>query len=253
MPFLLGAAAIGLGGTIASSVIGANAAKKSSSQMSNAYQGAIDLGRQNLATTTGYLSPWITGGQNALSSYQKLLGIGTPGGTPDYSAFTSSPGYQFQLGQGLDALKAASSAGTGATPGGNQMKALMGYGQGLAGTTFNNYLNQLFGLSNTGLSAASDLGRIGAGEVQGLQALMTGQGNARAGGTMGAANATAGGLNNAFEQYLMPTLMSPQFKGLFGSSAPTSQANPLASPMNLNLDPTTLQTMWGMASNQYVP
>jgi hypothetical protein len=81
------------------------------------------------------------------------------------SMFQESPGYQFQMDQGLEAIKRAA-AGRGTLAGGQTSMDLMKFGQGLANSEWGNYLGRLENLSRTGLAAAGlrqqrDMARAG--------------------------------------------------------------------------------------------
>lgn len=122
-----------------------------------------------------------------------LLGVG-PNSAADQQAFKNyqnSTGYQFQLGQGQQAVN-TNAAASGLLDSGANAKALTQYGQNLASTTFNNYLSQLGGLNaeygttaQQGQNMLTNVGQIGtqagiaAGQfgMQGAQA----QANAYAG------------------------------------------------------------------------
>jgi hypothetical protein len=90
------------------------------------------------------------------------------------SGFQAGPGYQFQLGQGVDAAsRAANAAGGGNAFGGNLLKASQDYGSNLANQTYQQYLSNLQG-------------------VQGLYAPLAEQGTASAAGGIANANLTGG-------------------------------------------------------------
>jgi hypothetical protein len=99
-----------------------------------------------------------------------VLGLnGASGNATALNTLENTPGYQFQLQQGDASINAAAAA-NGTLNSGNQMLALSNYNQGLAGTTYNNYVNQLqpyLGASNAA-----------AGGIAGVN---TGQANANAG------------------------------------------------------------------------
>lgn len=83
--------------------------------------------------------------QQASQAQADALGLNGPEGIQRaQAAFQTSPGYQFQLGQGLDALTRAANI-TGAAAGGNTLQAAQQYGQGLANQEWNNYLTGLQG------------------------------------------------------------------------------------------------------------
>lgn len=112
-----------------------------------------------------------------------------------FTNYLNSTGYQFQLDQGTKALT-GSAAARGILNSGATAKALNKYGQGLASTTFNNYLDQLGGLDTSqGNTAARG---VTAAQIVG-QAGTTGGGNAavatqNGGNAMGDAIGTAAGI-----------------------------------------------------------
>jgi hypothetical protein len=149
----LGAAAaitagVGLVGGIGSSLISSNAAS-SSADKANAAQ------RQALEQSRADLEPWRTAGQGALTGVQNAAGLnGQPGYDAAMSAFHTSPGYQFQLDQGLRAVDAGAAA-QGFGRSGAVLKAEQAFGSGLADQSFKDYYNRLFDLSKLGEGAAT--------------------------------------------------------------------------------------------------
>ncbi len=231
------------GGSILSGIMGANAANQAASTEANAYNQATALEQQIYGQTQQNLQPWISGGQNALAAYQKLLGIGPggagatnpmlamlgmgPGGVGaggiNPAQFQGSPGYQFQLGQGLNAVTNSAAARGGL--GGNALKALQGYGTGLANQDWSNYLAQLSnaygsltsnlsGLSSTGAQVGSNLGQTGMYTGGMMGGNMIGAGQATASGIMGSTNALAGGIQGAIPSFNNAMMTLP---GMFGS------------------------------------
>ena len=79
--------------------------------------------------------------------------------------FQASPGYQFQLGQGLRAVDAGASA-QGFDRSGAALKAEQTFGQGLAASDFGNYWNRLQQLSGSGLDAAEGIANAATGGAQ---------------------------------------------------------------------------------------
>jgi hypothetical protein len=133
--------------------------------------------------------------QQGIGALGNLLGLNGPAGSQ--SALTqlqTTPGYQFQLGQGDNAINAAAAAG-GTLNSGNQATALSNYNQGLAGNTYQSAVNNLspfLGLSENSASGAA--GVLG-GETSALtgnnnqlasllDATFTGAGNAQASGQL---------------------------------------------------------------------
>ena len=144
------------------------------------YAAALQPYLQNYGTATQ--------GTTALGN---VLGLNGPAGNQQASqALQSTPGYQFQQQQGDAGINAAAAA-NGTLNSGNQNIALANYNQGLAGTTYNNYVSQLqpfLGAANSaaGGIAGVNMGQAGAnaGEYNQLANLnytaQTGIGNANA-------------------------------------------------------------------------
>lgn len=85
--------------------------------------------------------------------------MGAQGTTTDsaraaFDQFRNSTGYQFRLGQGMDAVNSGY-AGRGMIKSGDAMKAINDYGQGMASAEFGNYMGLLQGQAGAGLSAAN--------------------------------------------------------------------------------------------------
>lgn len=86
------------------------------------------------------LQPTMAAGTGALGN---ALGLGGPAGNQSALAqLQTTPGYQFTLGQGNNAINAAAAA-NGTLNSGNQATALANYDSGLAQNTYSNYVNQL--------------------------------------------------------------------------------------------------------------
>jgi hypothetical protein len=115
-------------------------------------QAALQQGRD---IATNQLSPWATTGQPANQQQSDLLGLnGQPAADAAMAKFQQSPGYQWQLGQGLRAVDAGA-ASQGILRSGATIKGEETFGQGLANQDFGNYWNRLQQLSSGGLSVAS--------------------------------------------------------------------------------------------------
>jgi hypothetical protein len=230
------AAAIGAAGSLANGILGSNAANKAAGQQVQAEDQALALQQQIYGTNKQNLTPYITTGTNALNNLSQLLGIGTqggpqganpilamlglgPGGTGSInpSTFQGSPGYQYQLQQGTQAVTNAA-APTGGL-GGNALMQLQQTGQGVANQNWNQYLSnasnawqQLLGnvggLASTGLSAAGSLAGTGQNFANAAGQNIVGAGNAGAAGTIGSANAIAGGLNGIGQNATFAALLA---------------------------------------------
>lgn len=122
--------------------------------------------------------------------------------------FTKSPGYDFRMQEGLNALDKSMVAK--GQVGGAQLKAVTEYGQGFASNEYGKYLDQYYQSLNPYLSLAG-LGQVSSGQSAG-QATTTGQnigenalyqGSARASGYINQANALSDASSNAVNGYML--------------------------------------------------
>ena len=143
---------------------------------------------------------YINNGMTANNSIAQLLGQAPmgDGASSGFQNYLNSTGYQFQLGQGMDAVS-GNAASKGLLNSGGTAKALQQYGQNLSATTFNNYLQQLGGLSGAGQAGLNMVSGAGSyGGANAAQAYMqgaSGQANAYLTGAGGQANAYMQGAN----------------------------------------------------------
>ena len=142
---------------------------------------------------------------------------------PTEAQLAATPGYQFDLTQGLQAVQNANSAqGKGIS--GDALKGAASYATGLANNTLTtqqqifqanlaNVLNPLTNLVQTGENAGATVGQQGIQAVGNANQLAVGGANASAAGTVGAANAASGALsglgNSALNYTLYNNLLSP--------------------------------------------
>jgi len=167
--------------------------------------GYIDQGIGALQTNyTKALQPYLTNYSTANTGVNQLgnvLGLNGQGGSDAALNFLrNTPGYKFQLEQGDNAINAQAAA-TGMNASGNQALALSKFNQGLADTTYNNYVSQLqpfLGASNAaagGIAGVNTgLGNQLAGQYGNLAQLgyttQTGIGNANANADLARYNAS---------------------------------------------------------------
>lgn len=149
-------------------------------------------GSPGTAATTGYRVNGQTFGD--MASAQAYANANQTGGQA-WGGYEQSPGYQFQLEQGMDALQSSAAAG-GGLGSGRTMTDAMKYGQGLASQDFGNFQNRLAALGQGGQSAAAMQGDANTNYAQmGTNALGS-IGNAQAAGKIGAANAFSDMMGN---------------------------------------------------------
>jgi hypothetical protein len=251
---LVVAGALSGGGSIISGILGSNAAESAASEQEKAQQQvfnttaqAVQGGQKNVGDTVGIanqilgnasnlFNPYVQQGQSATNSIQNLInGPSSPLSTPfsfNQSDLQNSPGYQFTLAQGQQAIQRAAAAQGGLFSSGT-LKSLAGYTTGTAEQYFNDAYNQALGTYSTNTNTAlqkinslqqlANLGYSGtaaqAGLAQGqannsLQGAefgsqlgltgaqieggaLTAQGNAAAAGTIGSTNAITQGIAGA--------------------------------------------------------
>jgi hypothetical protein len=153
--------------------------------------GSSLLGTNYAASLAPYMQNYsqAQGGVNQLGN---VLGLNGPAGSDAaLKTLQNTPGYQFEQQQGDASINAAAAA-NGTLNSGNQMLALSNYNQGLAGTTYNNYVNQLQPFLGASNAAAGGVASGYQGLGQGLAGISTGGANAQAGLATGLAGGQAG-------------------------------------------------------------
>lgn len=245
--------AAGTAASVGSAIAGSSGAADTQSGAANS---ANDVIQRNYNTTLANLAPFISGGTNSLAALLSGIGVGSDGSfNPgaslvkpfDATTFSSSPGYNFQLSQGINAIDNSSAAKGGAFSG-NTLKALTNYGQGVANQDYwnaynaynqnqNSVFNKLASPVGTGLSAATALGGVSTNTANQIGSNIIGAGNAQAAGQVGTANAISGGINGLSQNALMAYLLGGGGGGSGGfNSSPigSGSANPIGNPFSFN-------------------
>jgi hypothetical protein len=108
---------------------------------------------QQVSQAAQQYNPYIQTGSAAQTKLGNLEGLnGTSAQQGAQQNWQNTPGYQFQLQQGTGALQ-NSAAASGGLLNGNTGEALQQYGQGLANTTYQQYLNNLQQQAGNGANA----------------------------------------------------------------------------------------------------
>lgn len=190
--------------TVASSLIGANAARSAASTQANAANRAADLQEQQFQQTRQDQMPFREAGVNALGKLQGMADY-----TPfSMNAFTRDPGYGFRLSEGQKALD-RSAAARGGLISGNALKAATRFGQEMGSQEFSNAFNRYqterqatlapyMTLAGFGTSANAANAQAGQNYATNAGNMITGGAAAQAAGQVGAANA----INSGLSQYL---------------------------------------------------
>jgi len=141
-----------------------SASKNAANASNAATQASIDEQKREFDINQANQAPWLNTGKSALAMLGGMYGLNADGSNsgaaPDYSAFYSSPDYQFPLQQGQQAQD-RSAAARGSLYSGQHTADTIQFGQGLASQQFGNYYNRLAGLAGVGQSAANQLGAYG--------------------------------------------------------------------------------------------
>jgi hypothetical protein len=178
-PLIIGAATVG------GALISSGAAKKAAKTQAQSADAAIAEQRRQFDLNRADLAPWRQAGGQAITQGLEML-------QPGYD-YTTSPGYQFRFGEGQRAID-SSAAAKGMLMSGGTLKDLARFGQGLAADDYNDQFNRFMAIAGGGQQAATAGAQLGQQSAQNIGSLLTQQGNARASGYIGQANAINGGL-----------------------------------------------------------
>jgi hypothetical protein len=256
----MGFIAAAIGG---SALIGAGASLYGSSQAAGAAKSAASLQEQNAIAAVNRAQPYISTGNDAAAQLDALNASGFTAGQPNYLALAQgampgqmteaqlqqTPGYQFQLGQGLAATQ-NSAAARGLGVSGSALKGAATFATGLADSNYQNQFNNAqsqyadyIGLNSGQQGNATNLynrlsgtATIGANASQGASTNATSSENAAGNSLTAAGSATAAGASgvgtsaaSAVNNYLGYNILQNQIAqggttgGYGGNSATTQQ------------------------------
>lgn len=152
------AAIVGGVGAVAGGISSGKGASKAAQIQANASAQQNALLKSIYDQNTALFRPDITAGDAASLRQQQLLGL-IPGGASPTDILRATPGYQFKMSQGLEAINSNAYA-SGLGNSGATLKALLAQGQGIADQGFNNYFNQVGTISDRGSAAKSSLSGV---------------------------------------------------------------------------------------------
>ena len=207
------AAAIGGGATLIAGSKAAKAQKKAADTQIAESRRQYDQDRADYA-------PWRTAGANALDVLTRTYGIG--GGTPDMSAFTASPGYQFRRDEGVKAIE-RSAASRGLLKSGAAVKAIDRFAEGNAASEFGDWWNRTAGIAGAGQAATTAGAQSGMAATSMINNATQQAGNARASSYANTGSAINSGINNVLAAYLYQ-------RGGFGGAAAPPATSPSTPP-----------------------
>lgn len=230
---------------IAGAALTSSASQSAANTEANAADAATAASQQEAAQTQATLAPYNTAGVGATADLQASLGLGGSGTNllaanginsltfqPTEAQLEATPGYQFDLQQGQQAV-ANSNAAQGTGISGAALKGAANYATGLANNTLttqdsifqnnlNNVLSPLSNLSNLGENAAAQTGQLGTQNTANANTSTMAAGADEAAGTVGSTNALTTGLTTAASAPLNYALYS----SLLGGSGEGSAALP---------------------------
>ena len=187
MAAITGAVVAGVA-TVGSAAIKANAAKKGAKSAAAAERAAAEERRRAQAQIEGYQQPYRDAGAPALNELMRV-------NSGDYSGFESSPDFQAALKYGGQARE-RSAAARGGLNSGNTLIGLEQFGQDTAAGYLGNYRNALMGQIGIGQGATNALSQVTANTASGVASNLVGEGDSRASGIVGGANAWGDGFED---------------------------------------------------------
>lgn len=218
------APALGGGGTNASGAVGGS---------------GVPLGTTGSVGGTGGTGV-TSGGQPLGNQTTNTASNGSPTTTnasSQFGNFFNSPGYQFALGQGQQAVQRGAAAG-GNLYSTNTLNQLDTNAQGYASQQYNNYVQQLMGIAGIGGTAVAGTQSAATTAGNNISANQLSAGNANASGILGSSGAFSGALNNAGGLLGNYSLLSGLNNG-GGGSTPTQNGTGYYTPGSYSGDPST--------------
>ena len=272
------------GATIGAGVLGAGSSMLGSGKSSSAAKDAANQAQQRYLQTRADLSPFTGIGSTAAGNALSLAQGSPTGGGPDYISMAQqnlplqmtqaelekTPGYQWNLAQGLKATQSTAAArGLGVS--GASLKGAATYATGLADSTYKNQFdmaNARFGdilnlntgqqgnltnqfnrfnaLAGVGESAAAGTGTIGASLANTSASATQQAGLDQAAGTTGVNNALTGAANSYLGYQNFQDLLKrfPQQPTAGGGSSGYSGGAAAGSPTPLGYQASTGNTWY---------
>lgn len=217
-----------LGSAVVGGAVSAFAANKAANAQEQAAQTAANTSLSMYNQTNANLAPYRDLGSQASSDISSNLASLTAPITMDEATLEATPGYQFNLTQGLKAVQnSAVARGLGSS--GAALKGAATFATGLADNTYQNQFNnavtnqsnafnRLSTLVNTGENAAAGTGAAGTAAAGQIGSAAIGAGNAAAAGANAIGTAATGVANAGTTAAL--------FNGLYNNTA-AAGTNPI--------------------------
>jgi hypothetical protein len=206
-------------GSVAGGLIQSGTAGKAGAQAQRNLQMILPQMQTNFVNTLAGYQPYTEAGQQGLTATTDLLGLNGPDAADAaMKMYQTSPGYQWQMEQGLRGVDAGA-ASKGILRSGATIKAEDTFAQGLANSDFGQYYNRLSALSGQGLTAAGGVATANQNLIANEEGNATAQNTALT-GTANAQNSilgnTASGLGNTVNSLLTNPDVRSTVGGWFG-------------------------------------
>ena len=220
----MGAGVISAGANIFGSQSAANAQTTASN---NATQAQLAEFNQEQATE----APYVAAGTNAQNMLTAALPSLTAPINMSEATLQETPGYQFNLTQGLKSTQ-SSAAARGLGTSGAALKGAATYATGLADSTYQNQFNNaqtnrttayndLAGVSQLGQAAAANVGSAAIQTGNSVASNILGAGNATAAADTASGSAVGSAASSASNAYLLNNLLSGSANNAFASADAT--------------------------------
>lgn len=217
---VLGAGVIGAGASIYGSTKAAKAQEDAANTASNT---EMNMFNQDKAI----LQPFVSGGTQGLNMLTDQIGNLTKPISMNESDLQQTPGYQFNLTQGLKATQ-NSAAARGLGVSGAALKGASSYATGLADNTYQNQFNnantnqsnaynRLMGLTQIGQASAAGVGSAGIATGNSIASNTIGAGNAAAAADTSIGAGVGSAANSAANAYSMNAILAAMNNGNSGA------------------------------------
>lgn len=193
MAFLTGGAA--LAGGLISGAMGASASRSAARAQQQASDAATAEQRRQYDQSRTDMMPWLESGRSGLNDLNRLA-------SGDSSQFFTDPGYNFARTEGQRGIERSAAARGGAT-GGNALRALAQFNQGLASQQYGDYYNRTAARAGVGQTTANNLATLGQNTANNIGKNLMAAGDARASGIMGGANSWGNALNSGLNSWAL--------------------------------------------------
>lgn len=193
---IVGSAILGAGASLAAGSMQSSAAKRAADTQAAAADKSLALQERIYEENVARQQPFLDAGLRAQEAYQGELGLSDAARNGTFeSQFRETPGYAFQVAEGekgvLNNLSALGMKNSGAA-----LKSLTRFRQGLADTTYDNYLSRLNAAATGGQAVTRDVNALGQTYANNSSTLMQDSAAATASGYAGSANAWSNALAN---------------------------------------------------------